>query len=81
MSQSEDSTQNTLTQGPMDYLEIDLQEDDQEEILLMGELPCTTVVCKEDVEIMIKCAMAALDSSNEILKYLLELNRMCDLPK
>jgi len=85
MSQSENSSDNTATQAPISFLDmqsIHQEEDDtEEETMIGGTLPLTTVVCKEDIEVMIKCATTVLDNNNEILQFLLEINRMCGLCK
>jgi len=80
MSQSENSSDNTGTQAPVSYVDMQsLHEEDDTDEEGEVESPTTTVICKDDIELMMKCTMAILDNSNEILNFMAELNRMCDM--
>jgi len=80
MSNSE-SEESMVTSGPVEY--VDMKEEGEEESRDVGVegavFDQTTVITQEEIETMLKCTMRAMDSNNEVMNILLQLNRMCGL--
>lgn len=80
MSQSDNSAASTVTCCPVQYVDMASLEDNNEDDAvetMVNEEPIAAVV-QEEVELMLKRTMQAIDCNTEVLDMLLQLNRICN---
>lgn len=79
MSQSESSEDSTTTVHPIQYIEMmslaQEEDEEQEKTDAIVETEEATMVLKEEVRVMLQRLMNALDSTNEVLQFLLQIDR------
>lgn len=78
MSQSDSSTDSTVTVHPIQYVDVMslANEEDEDEVkLTMADNPEAAVVLQDEIELMLQRVSQAIDCNNEVLAVLLQLHR------